>query len=58
MTQRPLEQSALDRAEPRPDGRVARRKAAYYAAIAASSDYRARLDGAPRPLPERARAWA
>ena len=43
-------------AEPRPDGRVARRKAAYYAAIAASSDYRARLDAVPRPLLERAAA--
>jgi hypothetical protein len=30
-------------AEPRPAGRVARRKAAYYAAIANASDYRARL---------------
>jgi len=35
-------------AEPRPDGRVARRKAAYYAAIAAASDYRARLGTTPR----------
>jgi RNA polymerase sigma factor FliA len=34
--------------EPRPGGRVARRKAAYYAAVAAGSDYRARLD-ASRP---------
>jgi RNA polymerase sigma factor for flagellar operon FliA len=33
--------------EPRPNGRVARRKAAYYAAIAASSDYRARLSDEP-----------
>ncbi len=31
------------RAEERPDGRVARRKQSYYAAIAARSDYRARL---------------
>jgi RNA polymerase sigma factor for flagellar operon FliA len=30
-------------AEERPDGRVARRKTAYYAAIAARSDYRTRL---------------
>jgi RNA polymerase sigma factor for flagellar operon FliA len=30
-------------AEERPDGRVARRKGAYYAAIAARSDYRTRL---------------
>jgi RNA polymerase sigma factor for flagellar operon FliA len=29
--------------EERPDGRVARRKAAYYTAIAARSDYRTRL---------------
>jgi RNA polymerase sigma factor for flagellar operon FliA len=40
--------------EPRPDGRVARRRAAYHADIAARSDYRARLDAAPRPLLERA----
>jgi len=39
---------------PRPDGRVAKRRAAYHAAIAACSDYRARLDAAPRPLLERA----
>jgi RNA polymerase sigma factor for flagellar operon FliA len=32
-----------------PAGRVARRKAAYYAAIAASSTPRDRLDSAPRP---------
>ena len=41
-------------AEPRPDGRLARRRAAYHAAIAARSDFRARLDAAPRPLLERA----
>jgi RNA polymerase sigma factor FliA len=41
-------------AEPRPDGRAARRRAAYHAAIAACSDFRARLDAAPRPLLERA----
>jgi RNA polymerase sigma factor (sigma-70 family) len=41
-------------AEPRPDGRLARRRAAYHAAIAACSDFRARLDAAPRPLLERA----
>jgi len=29
--------------EPRPNGRLARRKTAYYAAIAAASDYRGRL---------------
>jgi RNA polymerase sigma factor FliA len=34
--------------EPRPEGRVARRKAAYYAAIAGASDYRARLGTSPR----------
>jgi RNA polymerase sigma factor FliA len=41
-------------AEPRPDSRLARRRAAYHAAIAACSDFRARLDAAPRPLLE----WA
>ena len=41
-------------AEPWPDGRLARRRAAYHAAIAACSDFRARLDAAPRPLLERA----
>jgi hypothetical protein len=40
--------------EPRPDSRLARRRAAYHAAIAACSDFRARLDAAPRPLLERA----
>src|SRR6266511_1218263 len=35
-------------AESRPGGRVARRKAAYYAAIGAASDYRARLDSEAR----------
>ena len=36
--------------EERPDGRVARRKEAYYAAIAARSDFRARVSmPAPRP---------
>ena len=39
-------------AEPRPGGRVARRKAAYYAAIATGSDFRTRLDASPRPLVE------
>ncbi|MFN8034904.1 MAG: sigma-70 family RNA polymerase sigma factor [Acidimicrobiia bacterium] len=33
--------------EPRPEGRVARRKAAYYATIAAGSDYRTRLSAQP-----------
>jgi RNA polymerase sigma factor for flagellar operon FliA len=45
-------------AEPRPTGRVARRKAAYYAAIATRSDYRTRLDAAPRPVLERVAAEA
>ncbi|HZD00284.1 MAG TPA: sigma-70 family RNA polymerase sigma factor [Actinomycetes bacterium] len=36
--------------EPRPNGRLARRKAAYYAAIATASDYRSRL-AAKRRLP-------
>jgi RNA polymerase sigma factor FliA len=44
--------------EPRPGGRVARRKAAYYAAVAAGSDYRARLDAAPPSLLARAGAAA
>src|SRR5829696_8871872 len=41
-------------AEPRPDGRLAKHRAAYHAAIAACSAIRARLDAAPRPLLERA----
>ena len=41
-------------AEPRPEGRLAKRRAAYHAAIAACSDFRARLDATPRPLLERA----
>lgn len=36
-----------------PDGRVARRKAAYYAEVAAASDYRTRLDARPVPMQER-----
>src|SRR6266545_2792976 len=40
--------------ESRPGGRVARRKAAYYSAVAAGSDYRTRLDAAPPPLLRRA----
>jgi RNA polymerase sigma factor for flagellar operon FliA len=32
-------------------GRVARRKAAYFAAVAAGSSYRDRLEAEPRPLP-------
>jgi RNA polymerase sigma factor for flagellar operon FliA len=38
----------------RPEGRLAKRRAAYHAAIAACSDFRARLDATPRPLLERA----
>ena len=34
-------------AEPRPNGRVARRKSAYYEQIAEASDYRSRLDSPP-----------
>jgi RNA polymerase sigma factor FliA len=41
-------------AEPRPEGRLAKRRATYHAAIAACSDFRARLDAAPRSLLERA----
>ena len=33
--------------EPRPNGRVARRKASYYAAVAAGSDFRTRLSDRP-----------
>ena len=36
--------------EERPSPRVARRKAAYYAAIAGSSDYRSRLSSQPRSV--------
>jgi RNA polymerase sigma factor for flagellar operon FliA len=40
-----------DAANPLPSaGRVARRKAAYFAAVAAGSSYRDRLDSEPRPL--------
>jgi RNA polymerase sigma factor for flagellar operon FliA len=46
-------------AEAHPDGRVARRKAAYYAAIGAASDYRARLHAeARRPKAAAAPAMA
>ena len=37
-------------AEPPVQGRVARRKAAYFAAVAAGSTYRDRLDATPRPV--------
>ena len=40
--------------EPRPNGRLARRKAAYYSAVAAGSDYRTRLDAVPVPVTKRA----
>ena len=36
--------------EAKPSPRVARRKAAYYAAIASNSDYRTRLGTTPRVL--------
>jgi RNA polymerase sigma factor for flagellar operon FliA len=41
--------------EPRPNGRVARRKAAYYAAIADSSNYAARLSSEPESVQDKAR---
>lgn len=40
--------------EPRPNGPLARRKAAYYAAIAAASDYHSRLAAGPCSDPGRA----
>lgn len=40
-------------AEPRPGGRLARKKAAYYAAVAAGSSVGARLDATPAPLAQR-----
>ncbi|HET6750823.1 MAG TPA: sigma-70 family RNA polymerase sigma factor [Actinomycetes bacterium] len=43
---------------PRLEGRVAKRRAAYHAAIGACSDFLARLDAAPRPLLERVAASA
>jgi RNA polymerase sigma factor FliA len=39
--------------EPRPNGRVARRKASYYASVASGSDYRARLASRPTPVQEK-----
>jgi RNA polymerase sigma factor FliA len=39
--------------EPRPNGRVARRKAAYYAAVAAGSDFRTRVSERPQPTTDR-----
>jgi RNA polymerase sigma factor for flagellar operon FliA len=46
-----LEPEAIE-PEARPNGRVARRKAAYYAAVAAGSDYRTRLSERPTELSE------
>ena len=46
-----LEPSAIE-PEARPNGRVARRKAAYYAAVAAGSDYRTRVSERTAPLAE------
>lgn len=40
--------------EPRPNGRVARRKAAYYAAVADGSTYRARLASEPESVQDKA----
>ncbi len=40
--------------EARPNGRVARRKAAYYAQVATSSSYRARLDSEQESVQEKA----
>lgn len=40
-------------AEPRPNGRLARKKAAYYAAVAAGSTANQRLDANPTPLRQR-----
>jgi RNA polymerase sigma factor FliA len=39
--------------EARPNGRVARRKASYYAQVAAGSDYRMRLAAQPMPVQEK-----
>lgn len=49
-------QSQLEPSEhdgPAPTGRIARRKAAYFAAIAAASNYHARLEADPPSVPER-----
>ena len=45
-----LEVADNEASKPPSEGRVARRKAAYFAAVAAGSSYRDRLDSAPRPL--------
>ena len=47
-----LEPEAL-RAEARPNGRIAKRKAAYYAQVAASSTSRQRLEARPRTVQEK-----
>ncbi len=52
-----LEPEALE-PEPRPNGRVAKRKAAYYAQVAEGSSYRARLDAAPASVHEKIAARA
>jgi RNA polymerase sigma factor FliA len=39
-----------------PNGRIARRKAAYYASIAAASDFRTRLAATPVSVPDRVAA--
>jgi RNA polymerase sigma factor for flagellar operon FliA len=44
--------------EPRPNGRVAKRKAAYYAQVADGSNYRSRLDSAPATVHEKIAARA
>ena len=48
-----LEPDQVD-VDARPNGRVARRKAAYYAQIAASSTYNARLDSEPELVQDKA----
>lgn len=40
-------------AEPRPNGRLARRKAAYYAAVASGSDHRTRVSARTEPVQQR-----
>jgi RNA polymerase sigma factor FliA len=44
--------------EPRPNGRVARRKASYYSQVAAGSDYRARLAAQPVSVQQKVAAAA
>jgi RNA polymerase sigma factor for flagellar operon FliA len=45
-------------AEARPDGRLARKKAAYYAAVAAGSSAAARISATPAPIHQRLAATA